>query len=203
MRSEQSDRELIVGLGRDPDAFEVFYRRHIDRVIGFTARRVTEPADVADLAAETFLTVLTSAGSYDPGRGEPSAWLLGITARLIANGRRRRGREAIATARIKGRELIDQDDINRLEERIDATRLSRDVERALDALKPQAREALLLIGPEGLSSTEAARVQGVSPGAFRVRLVRARRALRDALAAQPRYAITRLDEPTHHQGVPL
>jgi DNA-directed RNA polymerase specialized sigma24 family protein len=66
----------------------------VGRVIGFAARRVTEPADMADLVAATFVTVLTAARSYDPERGEPAAWLLGITARLIANARRRKVREA-------------------------------------------------------------------------------------------------------------
>jgi RNA polymerase sigma-70 factor (ECF subfamily) len=103
MGSEPADTELLGRLSADPAAFEIFYRRHVDRVIGFTARRVRHPADVADLVASTFLTVLTAARSYDESRGEPTAWLLGITVRLIAGARRRRGREAAATARIAGR----------------------------------------------------------------------------------------------------
>jgi len=169
----------------DPAAFELFYRRHVDLVIGFTARRVRDPTDVADLVANTFVTVLTAARSYDPGRGEPTAWLLGITARLIAGARRRRGRELAATARIAGRRLIDQGDIERLEERIDAARSSQAVIEALDRLKPRAREALLLVGADGLTPGEAARVLGISPAAFRMRLSSARRALRSALAAPP------------------
>jgi RNA polymerase sigma-70 factor (ECF subfamily) len=124
MGSEPADTELLGRLSADPAAFEIFYRRHVDRVIGFTARRVRDPADVADLVASTFLTVLTAARSYDESRGEPTAWLLGITARLIAGARRRRGREAAAAARIAGRRLIDASDIERLEERIDAARAS-------------------------------------------------------------------------------
>jgi len=124
MGSEPADTELLGRLSADPAAFEIFYRRHVDRVIGFTARRVRDPADVADLVASTFLTVLTAARFYDESRGEPAAWLLGITARLIAGARRRRGREAAATARIAGRRLIDASDIERLEERIDAARAS-------------------------------------------------------------------------------
>jgi DNA-directed RNA polymerase specialized sigma24 family protein len=122
MDSEPTDKDLLSRLSTDPAAFETFYWRHLDRVIGFTARRVREPADVADVVAATFLTVLTAARSYDPGRGEPSAWLLGISARLIAGENRRRYRENAATARIIGHRLIDASDIERLEERIDAAR---------------------------------------------------------------------------------
>jgi RNA polymerase sigma factor (sigma-70 family) len=156
----------------------------VDRVIGFAARRVRDPADAADLVAATFVTVLTAARSYDCGRGEPGAWLLGITARLIANARRRKVRESAALARIAGRRLIDQSDIERLEERIDAARSSQAVLAALDRLRPRAREALLLVSEAGLQPTEAARVLGISPAAFRMRLSSARRALDRAVAAQ-------------------
>jgi RNA polymerase sigma factor (sigma-70 family) len=181
---EASDEDLLRRLSRDPAAFEVFYRRHVDRVIGFAARRVTEPADAADLVAATFVTVLTAAPSYDPGRGEPGAWLLGITARLIANARRRKARESAALARIAGRRLIDQSDIERLEERIDASRASGTVLAALDRLRPRAREALLLVGAAGLQPTEAARSLGITPAAFRMRLSAARRSLERAIAAE-------------------
>jgi RNA polymerase sigma-70 factor (ECF subfamily) len=182
--SEQADEALLARLRADPAAFEAFYRRHVDRVIGFAARRVSEPADVADLVAATFVTVLTSAGSYDRQRGDPGAWLLGITARLIANARRRRVRESAAIARVAGRRLIGQSDIERLEERIDAARTSQAVVAALARLRPRAREALLLVGAEGLSPAQAAQVLGVSPAAFRMRLTSARRALDKAVAAQ-------------------
>jgi RNA polymerase sigma factor (sigma-70 family) len=183
MGSDPTDRDLLGRLSAEPAAFELFYRRHVDLVIGFTARRVREPADVADLVANTFVTVLTAARGYDPGRGEPTAWLLGITARLIAGAHRRRGRELAATARIAGHRLIDQSDIERLEERIDAARSSQAVIEALGRLKPRAREALLLVGADGLAPSEAARVLGISPAAFRMRLSSARRALNNDLAS--------------------
>jgi RNA polymerase sigma factor (sigma-70 family) len=182
--SEPTDEELLGCLSSDPAAFEIFYRRHVDRVVGFAARRVSQPADAADLVAATFVTVLTAARSYDPRRGEPGAWLLGITARLIANARRRRARESAALARIAGRRLIDQSDIDRLEERIDAARSSQAVLAALGRLRPRAREALLLVSAEGLRPAEAARVLGISPAAFRMRLSSARRALDKAIAAE-------------------
>lgn len=180
--------DLLRRLGDDPAAFEVFYRRHVDRVIGFAARRVREPADAADLVAATFVTVLTAARTYDADRGEPGAWLLGIAARLIANAQRRKVRESAALARVAGRRLVSPSDIERLEERIDAARSSQEVLAALDRLHPKAREALLLVSEAGLTPAEAARTLGISPAAFRMRLSGARRALGKAVAApaQPR-----------------
>ena len=46
-------------MNADPAAFEAFYRRHVDRVIGFAARRLRDPADVADVVASTFVNALT------------------------------------------------------------------------------------------------------------------------------------------------
>jgi hypothetical protein len=40
-------------------------------------------------------------------------------------------------------------------------------------LKPRAREALLLAGPDGLTSRQSAAVLGISPAAFRMRLTSA------------------------------
>jgi len=156
MRTEPSDRELLATLRADPAAFELFYRRHVDRVVGYAARRLREPADVADLVAATFVTVLTAAPSYDPDRGEPSAWLLGIAAHLIAGRSRRSRRDAALLAKIAGRRLLDPDDIERLEARIDA---------------------------EGLTPAEAAEVLGISAANFRMRLSAARRALDNSLKA--------------------
>jgi RNA polymerase sigma factor (sigma-70 family) len=197
MDSEPTDEDLLGRLSADRVAFELFYRRHVDKVIGFTARRVREPADVADLVASTFLIVATSARSYDPQRGAPGAWLLGITARLIAGAQRRRGRELAATTRIAGRALIDQSDIERLEERIDAARSSRAVLAAMTTLRPKAREALVLVGSDGLTPAQAAQVLGISPAAFRMRLSGARRALDRAMAraGQPRIQPERKPEP--------
>jgi RNA polymerase sigma-70 factor (ECF subfamily) len=190
MHTTHTDRELLGALSTDRAAFEAFYRRHVARVIRFAARRLREPADVADITAATFVEALASARRYDPARGEPVAWLLGIAARLIANGQRRQGREAAAMQRVAGRRLIETDDIERLEERIDASRATRTTLAAMARLKPRDQEALLLVGAEGLAPAQAAAVLGISGPAFRMRLRSARRALARALD-QPH----RLDPP--------
>ncbi len=117
------------------------------------------------------------------GRGEPVAWLLGIAARLIANGQRRQGREVAAMQRIAGRRLIEADDIERLEEQIDASRATRATLAAMATLKPREKEALLLVRAKGLAPSQAAAALGITGAAFRMRLLSARRALTRALNA--------------------
>jgi RNA polymerase sigma-70 factor (ECF subfamily) len=63
-----------------------------------------------------------------------------------------------------------------------ARELEGQVERAVARLPATHREALLLVGVEGLTPAEAAGVCGLTPEAFRQRLFRARAALESELA---------------------
>jgi DNA-directed RNA polymerase specialized sigma24 family protein len=118
MATEPTDRELLARVG-DPQAFAFFYRRHVDRVVRFAARRASDPADAADVSAPTFVVALRGSRNYDPPRGDPGAWLIGIAARLTANDRRRKVREALAVAKLESRALLQDDDIERLVQLID------------------------------------------------------------------------------------
>src|SRR5688572_28295880 len=53
MRVTASSVEALLA-SRDPAAFEVFYGRHVESLLGFFARRTHDPELAADLAAETF-----------------------------------------------------------------------------------------------------------------------------------------------------
>jgi RNA polymerase sigma-70 factor (ECF subfamily) len=66
---------------------------------------------------------------------------------------------------------------------------------ALGRLSPTDREALLLIGWEGLDHDDAARVLGCSAVAFKVRLHRARKRLARLLEAADRDGPVAADPP--------
>jgi RNA polymerase sigma factor (sigma-70 family) len=171
----QSPTELA-RIAADPDAFEDFYREHIDAVQRFVARRVPDPHLAADLTADVFLAAIDSAHGYRPGRVEPIAWLYGIARNVVAGERRRFGRESRAGRRLPPiAELIEADDLARLHARIDAEAASRRLYEAMAGLSEGERAVLELVALEELSSGEAARVLGIRPVAARVRLHRARR----------------------------
>jgi len=69
-----------------------------------------------------------------------------------------------------------------------AGELERRIERALSHLSPQYREALLLVGHEGLTPTDAAVICGITAEAMRQRLSRARAALAAKLRETPAVA---------------
>ncbi|UBU12373.1 RNA polymerase sigma factor [Nonomuraea gerenzanensis] len=164
-------------LHEDPAAFEAFYRRHVDAVLRFVTRRVSDPHLAADLTADIFLAVLDSAQTYRPGRGSEVAWLYGIARNVVSAQYRRATREARATGRLAGRRLMDDDDLVRMEERIDAERRMRSALEAMRGLPEGERAVLELVAIDQLTVTEAAQALGIRQVTARVRLHRARRAL--------------------------
>jgi RNA polymerase sigma factor (sigma-70 family) len=171
----------LPAIARDPGAFEVFYRLHVLTVTRFVARRVSDPHTVADLTAEVFLAVIDSAHTYRPGRGTQRAWLFGIARNVIAGERRRAVAELGKASRIAGRRLLADDDIARLEDRIDAESAARGLYLALARLPAAERAVLELVAVDGLPVTEAAAALRIRPGTARVRLHRARNDLKQAL----------------------
>jgi RNA polymerase sigma-70 factor (ECF subfamily) len=173
----------LVDIVGDPAAFEAFYRRHVTSISRFLARRVTDPQQVADLTAEVFHEVIRSAHTYHAGRGSEQAWLYGIARNVLASERRQAVRRLRAEQGAAGRRLLEEDDIARLEERIDAEGAARRLREALSGLPDGERAVVELVAVDGLSLTDAAAALGIRPGTARVRMHRARRAARDALAS--------------------
>lgn len=169
-------------IAADPDAFEAFYREHVEAVQRFVARRVDDRDRAADLTTEIFLAAIASAGAYRPGRGTPVAWLFGVARNVVADDRRRRARERRANGEIIGRRLLDDDDVARIEARLDAAARSRALYAALATLPENERAVLELVAVDDLPVAQAAAALGIRPVTARVRLHRARRTLRAQLA---------------------
>lgn len=165
----------------DPVAFERFYREHVEAVQRFVARRVDDPYLAADLTADVFVAVIESAGSFRRGRGEPVAWLFGIARNVVADEWRRHAKDQRTAKRVRGRELLVEDDLVASHERIDGESSARALYHELDGLPAGQRAVLELVAVDGLSVEEAGRALGIGGAAARVRLHRGRRRLRNRL----------------------
>lgn len=172
------DPATVAHIATDPGALERFYRAHVNDVIGFVARRCPSAHDVADLTTDIFLTAIDAAAGYDPRRGRPIAWLLGIARNVLLRYLRTRATERRGIARLSGRRLLDPDDIQRLEERIDAERHAQRLLGDLDELTAREREVVELVDRAGLTIAEAARTLGLTAGVVRIRRHRAHTRLR-------------------------
>lgn len=177
------DAALLAAVPHDPAAFATFYRRHVRRVTGFAVGRCTTPEDVADVVAQTFLRLPAAAARYDPTKGDPAAYLLGIAANVVRELGRQQARRRALVHRLRGRDLLDDDDTERIEAAIDAARHAPGLRRALAGVPPGERAVLHLVA-EGASPGQAARHLGISPGAARTRLARARRRIRETFTPE-------------------
>jgi len=177
------DSGQVARIGEDPDAFESFYREHVDAVLRYATRRTHDPHTAADLVAEIFLAAVKAASGYREELGSPIAWLYGIARNVVAAEQRRAARALSAQSRLAGRRLLDGDDIARLEERIDAERECRALLDRIAALPSGQQAVLELIAIDGLPLPEAAAVLGISTVTARVRLHRARRTLGESSAS--------------------
>jgi RNA polymerase sigma factor (sigma-70 family) len=170
-------------IAHDPATFEAFYRDHVEAVQRFVARRVADPRLAADLTAEVFLAAIDAAPGYQSRRGVPAAWLFGIARNVVSSENRRAAREKRAHADLAGRRLLDDEDILRMQERIDAEARARELHAALADLPEGERAVFELTALDGLTPAEAAAALGIHAVAARVRLHRARARLRGLLSA--------------------
>jgi RNA polymerase sigma-70 factor (ECF subfamily) len=83
--SEITDHELVDQIrGGDAPAFDQLYDRYFKRVYRFVARRLNIRADVEEATQEVFIAVFSSIESFR-GEAPVSAWIFGITRRVIAS----------------------------------------------------------------------------------------------------------------------
>jgi RNA polymerase sigma-70 factor (ECF subfamily) len=173
-----SDAALLAVAAHDRAAFEALYHRYVRRVTAFAAKRCASADDVADVVAQTFFRLIGAAERYEPDRADVAPFVFGIAANVIRELHRGRSRSRALVAKLSGRDLLEGDETDRVEAAIDAARFARGLHGALDAASPADQELLRLIAG-GSTPSEAAEELGIAPVTARVRLLRARRRLRE------------------------
>ncbi len=163
--------------------FEHIYRRNVDVVMAYFARRCSEPQTVADLTSETFVRAAGSFGGFDPRRGSARAWLFGIAGHVYARHCARAADARDAAVRLQEHRALDDDEIEELAARIDAERAGRELIERFSQLPEGERAALELVDLSELTPKEAAVALGVSRIVLRKRLSRARARLRNEASA--------------------
>jgi RNA polymerase sigma factor (sigma-70 family) len=150
------------------ERFRALYQSTRPRLIAYALRRSSSPEDAADVVAEVF-TVAWRRLDDIPDDERCILWLYATARRVMANHTRRLAHRADVVQRI-GTEAATTF----------ATRLGADDDEAVEAalalarMSEDDREILMLVGWEGLDSTQLAGALGCSPTAARIRLHRAR-----------------------------
>ncbi len=175
---------LIAGLRqRDPQAFATFFEQYADRIYRLAYGIVGNEADAEEALQSTFISALEAIDRFEQ-HARLGTWLYRIAynhALMIL--RRRRPEES----------LPDEDsplpvpsaltDWSTLpEDRLLSSEAQEILRNAIAELPTTLRAAFICRDIEGFSTAECAQIIGVSEGALKVRLHRARLALRERVS---------------------
>jgi len=172
----------------DAAAFEELVRREGPRLLAVARRLLRNEEDARDAVQDAFLSAFRALGGFDGG-SRLGTWLhrIAINASLMKLRRRRRKPER-SIEEFLPTYLDDGHHVDRPRpwaESGEAAAIRAETRRlvraSIDELPTDHRNVLILRDIEGLDTAETARLLGISTGATKVRLHRARQALRTLL----------------------
>ena len=142
----------------------------IRRIYSYVAYRVGEGPDAEDVTSEVFERALRYRKSYDPSRGEPLAWLIGIARRCIDDAMTRPRPEPGEQPDVSSPEDLEADALQRLT-----------VAAAVEALDERSRDLVALRYGADLSARQIGEILGLKTNAVEVALHRTLARLRPEL----------------------
>lgn len=170
-----------------PD-LEDMVRRFGPRLLAVARRFVRNEADARDVVQDAFVAAFRSLGAFQ-GHSSPETWLhrIVVNAALMKLRTRRRRPECsiddlLPTFLEDGHHETHIDDWQTPEALLGRRETQAVVRACIDRLPESYRKVLILRDVEELSTDEAAQALGISEGAVKLRLHRARLALRGLLA---------------------
>lgn len=150
----------------------------LPRLRRFARALARDAADADDLLQLALERALKAQGQYAPGT-RLDAWMMRIVRNIWIDEVRSRARRAQTFAPAEAGEAVGGDGHRDIERHAEM----RDVDRAMNALPAEQREAVALVLVEGLAYREAADLLDIPIGTLTSRLTRGRQALADMLEA--------------------
>ncbi len=171
-----ADPDVALAAAGDRRAFERLYRQHMTRVFSLCARMVNDRTRAEELTQDVFVRAWEKLSLF---RGESAfgTWLHRLTVNVVLNDRKTEGRQ-----RSRYDDDDDGDGIDGLAARPVTPGDRMDLEMAIAKLPKGARRVFLLHDVEGYKHEEIAEMLGVTTGATKAQLHRARMLLREALS---------------------
>jgi len=173
------DAELLARvLEGDHDAFDQIMRNHEDRVFSVCLRIMGNREHALDATQETFLTAFRKASQFK-GNAALGTWIYRIAVNTCYDHLRKQKRRRADPMP----DRLDPAD-HSAEDAVESAGLRPEIERALAAISPEFRSAVVLSDIEGMSLPEVAEVLGVPVGTVKSRVFRGRRLLATELGNQ-------------------
>ncbi len=171
---------------RTDDAHELAFAQLVDEfsapIYNYVLRMVADRDRAADITQDTFIKAYRKLGTVNEATSRKS-WLYRIATNTAIDEMRRR-------RHVRPMGADEPAYVNRPDQRPGpeaqpkASTLDERVQRALMGLRPNHRQCLLLSDLEDMSAQQIGEVMGLSYGAVRTLLCRARGEMRRALAAE-------------------
>ena len=189
-----AEAELLERLRQgDEEACERLVREQSGRLLAVARRYLRSEEDARDAVQDAFVAAFRSIGRFQGG-SSLSTWLhrIAINACLMKLRSSRRRPEASIEDLLPrfdetGHRVAEPEEWrDSAEESIDRSQTRRLVREAIGRLPERYRTILMLRDIEELSTAEAAGILGLSENAVKIRLHRARQALRTVLLSMPR-----------------
>jgi len=194
------DGDLEALKAGDEAAFKAVIQRYHGPMLRLAMAYVRDAGVAEEVVQESWLTCLRSLNRFE-GRSSLKTWILGIVMN-VARSRRRKESRILPFA-----SLFSRDDSDRERPTVDPSRFGRDgmwqtlphawdnlpeskvlgdealqrVKSAIEELPPKQREVIVLRDVAGLDANEVSAMLGISAANERVRLHRARAAVRKML----------------------
>lgn len=167
---------------RDPEALAALFERFADKIYRLAVRLVHDEQQADSIVQDTFLALLKHIDRFE-GRSQISTWLYRVAYNESLMCLRRAHPEV---------NIDDMDDSvmpdcmidwQTIPERVmSSTEAAYEMERAIARLSPGLRAVFTLRDIEECSTYQTAEILGISEAAVKVRLHRARLALREQLS---------------------
>ena len=184
--SDDSQQVLMALRRRDPQALAILFEQHADAIHRLALNVLGGDAQQADgVVQNTFIALIEHVEQFE-GRASISTWLYRV-AYNEALRRLRRARPQLALDDALDEDLpmpaslFDWRDLP--EEALRQQEARAMMQAAIDALPASLRAAFTLRDVQEFSTREVAEILSISEAAVKVRLHRARLALREALSA--------------------
>jgi RNA polymerase sigma factor (sigma-70 family) len=177
----RSDAELVAAVrAGDQDAFTDLYREHVDSVRRVAYHLVGDADGTADAVQDTFARALQHLDDLrEPDRFRP--WLLSIARHAATD--QLRARKRVTSFGESEEEAIEATGAGP-ESLVEVRELAEMVQGCVAGLSKRDAAAITMVTQLGFTPAQVADALGVTPGAAKVIVHRARRRLRSALTLQ-------------------
>lgn len=169
--------ELLIHAGHgDQKAFELLYRKTSANLYAVALRILKNEATAQECLQEVYVKVWNHASRYLPERAQASTWMNTITRNLAVDMLRRSGRMAIA-----GDFDLDTLSDATAEDAMFHSSDGRLLQRCLEELRDQPREAIMLAYYDGMTHGELSAHMDVPLGTVKTWIRRALEQLKQCL----------------------